>query len=434
MASSSLRAYQYQTVSAAEAVKIIQSHHQVFIHSIAATPLSLVEALTQRSEELESVVINHIHTEGAAPYADKKYEKSFRVNNLFVGSNLRQAVNEGRADYVPIFLSEVPLLFRRRIIDLDVALLQVSMPDDYGFCTLGSSVDISLAAAESAKIRIAEINPQMPRTHGDGVLHISKFDKIVEVNRPLIAHQVIPPNPVETKIGQIIAELIEDGSTLQMGIGAVPDAVLAALSNHKQLGIHTEMFSDGVIPLVVKGVITNELKRKHRNHIVTGFVMGSQEVYDFVNDNPFIRMLDIGYINDTNIIRQNPKVVAINSCIEVDLTGQVVSDSIGSKIYSGVGGQMDFIRGASLSEGGKPIIALPSTTSKGESRIVSMLKPGAGVVTTRANVHYVVTEYGAVNLFGKNIRERAKLLISIAHPQHSEELERQAHDLLKLKV
>jgi len=434
MASSSLRAYQYQTVSAAEAVKIIQSHHQVFIHSIAATPLSLVDALTQRADELEGVGIHHIHTEGAAPYADRKYEKSFRVNNLFVGANLRQAVHEGRADYVPIFLSEVPLLFRRRIIDLDVALLQVSMPDDYGFCTLGTSVDISLAAAESAKIRIAEINPQMPRTHGDGVLHISKFDKIVEVNRPLIAHQIILPNPVETKIGQIIAELIEDGSTLQMGIGAVPDAVLAALGNHKQLGIHTEMFSDGVIPLVVKGVITNELKRKHRNHIVTGFVMGSQEVYDFVNDNPFIRMLDIGYINDTSIIRQNPKVVAINSCIEVDLTGQVVSDSIGSKIYSGVGGQMDFIRGASLSEGGKPIIALPSTTSKGESRIVSMLKPGAGVVTTRANVHYVVTEYGAVNLFGKNIRERAKLLISIAHPQYREELERQAHDLLKLKV
>lgn len=313
-------------------------------------------------------------------------------------------------------------------------MIQVSPPDKHGFCTMGVSVDTSLAAAQTAKTLIAEINPRMPRTNGDGNIHISKFHKVVEVDYPLPQLILPPPDEIETRIGQYIAGLVDNGATLQMGIGAIPNAALAAMSNHKELGIHTEMFSDGILPLIEKGVITNQHKARHRNYLVTGFLAGSQTLYDYVDNNPLVRVLDIQYVNDTAIIRQNPKATAINSAIEVDISGQVCADSIGTKIYSGVGGQMDFIRGSALSEGGKPIIALPSVTNKGISRITSMLNPGAGVVTTRAHVHYIVTEYGVANLFGKSIRERAKALIGIAHPDHRERLAKEAFEIWHVNV
>ncbi|TXB67606.1 acetyl-CoA hydrolase/transferase family protein [Phaeodactylibacter luteus] len=424
----------YQAVSADEAVKLVKSKDKIFIHSAAAAPKTLIAALAARGAELRDVEVLHLHTDAEAPYASEGLGGAFRVNNLFVGANVRGAVQSGRADYIPVFLSEVPLLFRRRILPLDVAMLQVSPPDRNGFCTLGTSVDTSLAAAQSAKVLIAELNPNMPRTHGDGVIHISRFDRVVEVDYGLPELHTPSPSDVELRIGQHVANLVEDGSTLQMGIGTIPNAALLAMKNHRQLGIHTEMFSDGVIDLVERGVITNEHKAKHRNHIVTGFIMGTKKLYDFVDDNPLVRFLDIAYVNDTATIRQNPKVVAINSAIEIDLTGQVCADSIGTRIYSGVGGQMDFIRGASLSEGGKPIIALPSATNKGISRIACMLKPGAGVVTTRAHVHYIVTEYGVAEMFGRNLRQRAQQLIAIAHPDHRERLEREAFEQLHLKT
>lgn len=420
----------YRAVSAEEAVSLVQSHHNIFIHSVAAPPLSLIEALVARAGELQGVHIHHLHVEGNLPYFEEQYASSFRVNNLFTGANARKAVQEGRADYVPIFLSEVPNLFHKKLIPLDVAFLQLSPPDKHGYCSFGTSVDVSVAASKNARYIIAEINPKMPRTLGDGIIHISQVHKVVEVDRPLPQHILPAPTEVERKIGEFVAGIVEDGATLQMGIGVIPDAVLASLTSHKELGIHTEMFADGLIPLIERGIVTNEHKVKHRGRIVSGFVMGSQYLYDYIDDNPLIRMLEIDYVNDVDVIRQNPKVTAINSAIEVDLTGQVCADSIGTKIYSGVGGQMDFIRGASLSEGGKPIIALPSTTSKGESRITSILKQGAGVVTTRAHVHYVVTEYGVAYLYGKNLRDRAKQLIEIAHPAHRERLEREAKEIL----
>jgi acyl-CoA hydrolase len=424
--------HSYKTVTPEEAVSLVKSHDNIFIHSVAAPPLSLIEALAHRAGELRDVHIHHLHVEGDLPYFDEKYSASFRVNNLFTGANARKAVQEGRADYVPIFLSEVPALFYKKIIPLDVAFLQLSLPDKHGYCSFGTSVDVSVAAAKNARYIIAEINPHMPRTLGDGIIHVSKIHKVVEVNRPLPQHILPAPTEVERRIGRYVADLVENGATLQMGIGVIPDAVLASLTSHKELGIHTEMFSDGLLPLLEKGIVTNEHKVKHRGRIVSGFLMGSKKLYDFVDDNPLVRMLDIEYVNDVDVIRQNPKVTAINSAIEVDLTGQVCADSIGTRVYSGVGGQMDFIRGASLSEGGKPIIALPATTSKGESRIVSVLKQGAGVVTTRAHVHYVVTEYGVAYLYGQNLRQRAKQLIDIAHPDHRERLEREAHEWLNL--
>lgn len=424
----------YQPVSAEEAVSIIDSGDNLFIHSAGAAPQKLVQALADRADELHNVSIYQLHTEGQAPYAKPEYANAFRVKNLFVGSNTRRAVNDGRADFIPVFLSDVPRLFRRGIVALDAALLQVSPPDKNGYCTLGISVDTSLAAAQTAKKLIAEINPNMPATRGDGDLHISKFDKVIEVDYELPVVEIPPPNEIEAQIGRYIAGLVENGSTLQMGIGAIPNAALTAMDQHQQLGIHTEMFSDGVLDLVHSGVITNEHKVKHRNHIVSGFLMGSKKLYDFVDGNPLVRMLDIEYVNDTSVIRQNPKVVAINSAIEVDITGQVCSDSIGTRIYSGVGGQMDFMRGAALSHGGKPIIALPSITSKGVSRISTVLNQGAGVVTTRAHVHYIVTEYGVADLFGKSIRERARQLIRIAHPDHRERLSQEAYETWKVKL
>ena len=428
-----MRSKSYSPVTPQEAVSVIRSGDRIFIHTAAAAPQVLVKALAERGGELRNVQIYQLHTEGPAPYADEQYQDSFRVHSLFTGANMREAVQDGRADFVPVFLSDIPRLFRRGVIPLDVAILQVSPPDAHGYVTLGVSVDTSLAAAQSAKVLIAEINPQMPRTQGDGNIHISRFDKVIDVNYPLPSHIIPEPSEIERRIGENIAGLVENGATLQMGIGAIPNAALLAMSNHRELGVHTEMFSDGIIPLVEKGVITNEHKSKHPGHIVTGFLVGSQKLYDFVNDNPLVRVLDIEYVNDTSIIRKNPKATAINSAIEVDITGQVCADSIGTKIFSGVGGQMDFIRGAALSKGGKPIIALPAMTNKGVSRITSMLKPGAGVVTTRAHVHYIVTEFGVAEMWGRSIQERAKAMINIAHPDHREQLIKEAWEIWKIR-
>ncbi len=410
-------------VTAVEAASLIQSGNRVFLQGAAMTPNTLIDALCERHKELRNVEIISIHTEGNAKYANPPYSSSFRMNSCFVGGNVRSMVNSAQGDYIPIFLSEIHLLFRRNILPLDVAIVQVSPPDKHGFCSLGVSVDIALPAIQTAKKVIAQINPFVPRTHGDGIIHIKNIDCAIEVNSPIHTHGVAPISEVEQQIGKHVAGLIEDGATLQMGIGNIPNAVLNNLENHKRLGIHTEMFSDGVLPLIEKGVITGEDKEIKTGKIVTCFAVGSQGLYDFVDDNPLVHFKEAGYTNDTAIIRKNPKVTAINSAIEIDLTGQVCADTIGNRQYSGVGGQMDFIRGASLSQGGKPIFAMPSITAKGISKITPYLKQGAGITTTRAHVHYVATEYGVVNLFGKNLKERANALISIAHPNHRETLE-----------
>ncbi|GAB3544230.1 acetyl-CoA hydrolase/transferase family protein [Spirosoma fluminis] len=409
-----------------QAVTAIQSGNRVFIHSVAQTPHVLINAMVGRAAELKDVEVCHIHTEGPLPYLDAQYHDSFRANSFFIGANMRKQLNQGIGDYVPVFLSEVPLLFKRKILPIDVALIQVSPPDQHGYCSLGPSVDVSLAAIQSAKYVIAQINPRVPRTHGDGLIPVSMLYAAVEVDEPI--YEVLPGeiSAEDRRIGQYVASLVEDGATLQLGIGGIPNATLAELIHHKGLGIHTEMFSDGVIDLVERGVITGEHKTVLPHRIVSAFVMGSQRVYDFIDDNPGVAMKQASYTNDTSIIRRNPKVTAINSAIEIDITGQVCADTIGTYQYSGVGGQMDFVRGASLSEGGKPIIALPSVTSKGLSKIVPFLKEGAGVTTTRAHVHYIVTEYGIADLYGQNLRQRSRALINIAHPDHREELERQA--------
>ncbi|MCU0866016.1 MAG: 4-hydroxybutyrate CoA-transferase [Planctomycetes bacterium] len=412
--------------TAAAAVARIVSGNRVFVHGGAATPTVLLQALAARAAELRGVELVHLHTEGDAPCAAPGLADSFHTNALFLGANIRDAVARGDADYVPAFLSEMPALFRQRVLPLDVALVHVSPPDRHGYCSLGTSVDIARAAVDSAPLVIAQVNPRMPRTHGDGLVHRSRFAAAVEVDTPLPEHGHGEAGAEERAIGRHTAALVEDGATLQMGIGTIPDAVLAALDGHRDLGVHTEMFSDGVLRLVERGVITGRQKKVHPGKLVAGFAMGTRRLYDFLDDNPQVAMLDISYVNDPGVIRRNPKVVAINSAIEIDLTGQVCADSIGTKMWSGVGGQMDFLRGASLSPGGKPILALPSQTGRGISRITPMLKPGAGVVTTRAHVHWVVTEFGAVDLRGKNLRQRAKALISIAHPDHREALERAA--------
>lgn len=419
-------------VNAEESVKFIKSGDHVFIQSVAAAPQTLIKAMTSRSAELRNVEIYHLHTEGVAPYCDPQCIESFHTNSFFIGANVRKAILLGEADFIPCFLSEVPLLMRRGIIPIDVALIHVSPPDRHGYCSLGTSVDTTLAAVQTAKTVIAQVNSRMPRTHGDGILHVSEINYAVEVTDEIPELPFVQPTSEEIAIGKYCAELVEDGATLQMGIGAIPNAVLLALTNHKDLGVHTEMFSDGLIPLIESGVVNGKLKKIHPKKVVASFVMGTRKLYDFIDDNPEIAMLDVAYVNDPAVIRRNPKVTAINSAIEVDLTGQVCADSIGSRMYSGVGGQMDFIRGASVSEGGKPIIALPSRTHKGESKIVPFLKEGAGVVTTRANLHWVVTEYGAVNLYGKTLRQRAIEMISIAHPDHREELSRAAYERFKI--
>uniref|UniRef100_A0A090XA21 ASCT1B n=1 Tax=Acanthamoeba castellanii TaxID=5755 RepID=A0A090XA21_ACACA len=421
------RAYQGrpQMLSADDAVKVIKTGDRVFVHSVAAAPQALIHAMTRRAPELRDVEVCHMHIEGDASYADKKYEGSFKNNNFFVGKNVRKGVQEGRLDYTPVFLSEIPLLFRRGILPLDVALITVSPPDQHGFCSLGTSVDASLAAVQCAKTVIAQVNPHMPRTHGDGFVHESAISFMVDGPAPLIEHKRGKVTETIGKIGKNVAQLVEDGATLQMGIGVIPDAVLAELTHHKKLGIHTEMFSDGIIDLVERGVITGENKVIAPRTITVGFCLGTKRLYDFVHENPAVQFRAIEWVNNPILIKENPKMTAINSAVEVDLSGQICADSIGSKLYSGVGGQMDFMRGAALSHGGKPIIALPSTTSRGESKIVPRLKRGAGVVTTRAHVHWVVTEWGAVNLFGKPVKERMKALISIAHPLHRPWLEKE---------
>lgn len=416
-------------ITAAQAVQAIKSGDRVFIHGSAATPVHLVKALQERHADLKKVEITSITTLGDIDFNAALYRESFFFNSLFVSANTRSVVNSPYGDYVPVFLSQIPKLFKEGFLPIDVALIQVSEPDVHGYCSLGTSVDIARAAVDTSKHIIAQVNPKVPRTHGDGFVHISKFQSLVwhEEELPEVDYGAKTSEAMVT-IGANIASLVEDGATLQLGIGGIPDQVLKNLSNHKDLGLHTEMLSDGVIPLIQNGVINNSLKKINRGKSITSFMIGTKKLYDFVDDNPSIRVMDISYANDTSIIRQNPKVTAINSAIELDLTGQICADSMGTYQYSGIGGQMDFIHGASLSEGGKPIIALPSITSKGISRIVPFLKEGAGVVTTRGHVHWVVTEYGKVNLFGKSLKQRATALISLAHPMHRETLERAFHD------
>jgi len=418
-------------VSPQEAVKVVNSNQRVFVQGAAMTPNLLIDTLCDRYNELKNIEVMHMHTEGEALYTKAPYNETFKTNSCFVGSNVRGAVNSHYGSYIPIFLSEIHLLFKRNILELDVAFIQVSPPDVHGYCSLGVSVDITLAAIQSAKKVVAQINPHVPRTHGDGIIHISQIDIAIEVDKPIHTSHILTPSETELKIGRYVAELVEDGATLQMGIGGIPNVVLNNLTNHKRLGIHTEMFSDGILPLIENGVITGEEKLIKPGKLVTCFAIGSQKLYDFIDDNPSVHFKEACYTNDTAIIRKNPKVTAINSAIEIDLTGQVCADTIGKYQFSGVGGQMDFIRGASLSEGGKAIIAMPSITNKGFSKIVPFLKEGAGVTTTRAHVHYIVTEYGVVNLFGKNLKQRAKALISIAHPNYREELERTSFEVLK---
>jgi len=418
-------------VSIEEAVKIVSSGDRVFFQGAAMTPNELIQGLCARHNELHNVEIVSIHTEGDAQYTLAPFNRSFRLNSCFVGSNVRQSVNSPGGDYIPIFLSEIHLLFKRNILPLDVAFVQVSPPDRHGYCSLGVSVDVALPAVRTAKKIVAQINPSVPRTHGTGIVHVDEIAFAVHVDRPIHEHPPAVITATEHAIGRHVAELIEDGATLQMGIGTIPDAVLTNLGGHQRLGIHTEMFSDGVLPLLESGVITGEEKAVKRGKIVSCFAVGSRKLYDFIDDNPICDFRDAAYTNDTARIRRNPKVTAINSAIEIDLTGQVCADTIGSYQFSGVGGQMDFIRGASLSEKGKPIFAMSSTTKKGVSKITPFLKPGAGVTTTRAHVHYVATEFGVVHLFGKNLKQRAKALISIAHPDHQELLEKAAHDRFK---
>ncbi|MBN4085351.1 acetyl-CoA hydrolase/transferase family protein [Flavobacteriaceae bacterium AH-315-B10] len=418
-------------VSEIDAVSIVKSNNRVFFQGAAMTPNLLIDALCERHEELNNIEIIQVHTHGKAKYTQRPYCNSFKLHSCFVGENVRKGVNTNSGDYIPVFLSEIHWLFRRNILPLDVAFIQVSPPDKHGYCSLGTSVDITIPAIQTAKTVVALINPQVPRTHGDGIIHISNINVAVDVNTPIHTFPLGEPNEIETTIGKHVAGLVENGATLQMGIGNIPNAVLGNLTNHQRLGIHTEMFSDGILPLVELGIITGEEKEIKTGKIVTCFAMGTQKLYDFIDNNPIVHFKEAGYTNDTAIIRQNPKVTAINSAIEIDLTGQICADSIGTYQYSGVGGQMDFIRGASLSENGKPIIAMPSITTKGISKITPYLKQGASVTTTRAHVHYVVTEYGVVNLFGKSLKQRSKELISIAHPNHREILEKEAFKRFK---
>lgn len=414
-------------MNAEEAVAFIKSGDRVFIQGSAATPLHLTAALGRRAANLLRVEIVSLTTLGEMQLLQPDYPDSFYINSLFVSANTREAVNDHRGDYIPVFLSEISRLFQRRYLPLDVAMIHVSPPDQHGYCSLGVSVDITRAAVKNATYVIAQINPHMPRTLGDGLIHVNDIHAMVEVDEALPEVDYLQHiTPEDVQIGKHCASIIEDGATLQMGIGTIPDAVMLELAGHKDLGVHTEMFSDGVLELFKKGVITNRYKKRHRQKIVSTFAIGTKALYDFIDDNPAFAFLESDYVNDTYVISKNPKVVAINSAIEIDMTGQVCADSIGTFQFSGVGGQMDFIRGANLSEGGKPIIAMNSVTNKGASKIVPFLKQGAGVVTTRAHVHYIVTEYGIANLFGKNLKQRAYALIDIAHPDHREMLSQEA--------
>jgi acyl-CoA hydrolase len=416
--------------TAAEAIQLIQSNQRVFLHGSAATPVHLFNEMVAQKHRLQNVELVSITQQGV-DMNNPDLAGHFFMNSLFVSESNRKAVNSGMGDYIPVFLSEIPLLFTRGILPIDVAIVQVSPPDKHGYCSLGTSVDIAGAAVSTAKKVIAQVNPNVPRVHGDAFIPFHKFDAAVWVDEPLQEVSYSSSNPITDKIGKIVAGLVDDGATLQLGIGTIPDSVLKNLTNHKNLGLHTEMFSDGAIPLIQNGTINNSEKKIVNGYCVTSFMLGTKKLYDFADDNPIIKALNINYVNDPRVISLNPKVTAINSAIEIDLTGQVCSDSIGTYQYSGIGGQMDFIRGAALSEGGKPIIAIPSVTNKGISRITPFLKQGAGVVTTRGHIHWVVTEYGAINLFGMNMEQRAKALVKLAHPDHREGLERSAFERFK---
>jgi 4-hydroxybutyrate CoA-transferase len=415
--------YRSKVVTAGQAVTEVRSGHRVYIHPGAAEPEVLVRALIDRAPDLRGVEVIHLLTLGDAGYVKPGMEASFRHVAMFVGANVREAVGSGRADYMPVCLSEIPALFRGGLLPIDVCLIQVSPPDEHGFCSFGVGVDCTKTAAEVARTVIAEVNTEMPRTLGDSFIHVSKIDRIVESQRPILELPRRHAEDLHRRIGGHVAGLIEDGATLQLGIGGIPDAVLDHLTDRRDLGVHTEMFSDGVMDLVEAGVITNEKKSLHRGKIVSGFLMGSKRLYEFVHNNPIVELHPNEYTNDPFVIAANDKMVAVNSALQVDLTGQVCADSMGTSIYSGVGGQADFIRGAARSKGGKPIIALPSTAKGGTiSRIVPMLDPGAGVVTTRADVHYVVTEHGVASLHGRTLRQRTEALIAIAHPDFRERL------------
>lgn len=420
----------YKAVTAQEAVKVIKSGDHVHLSSVASAPKCLIDAMCERgrNKEFKNVYIHHLHTEGEAPYAGEEFEGIFQHDAFFVGANVRKNVQAGYADYIPVFLSETQKLYREGYLPCDVAMVQVCPPDEHGYVSLGTSVDATLAAVEMAKTVIAVVNPKVPRSFGDALIPMSMIDIFVEDDTPLLPAHFSEPNEQEVAIGKYCAELIEDGACLQMGIGAIPNAVLAQLGNHKDLGIHTEMFADGVLPLVEKGIINGKNKALDKGKMVSTFLMGSQKVYDFLDNNPMVAMMDVGYTNDPFVVAQQPKMTAINSALQIDITGQVCADSLGTKFFSGVGGQIDFIYGASRSKGGKAIIAMPSITKNGISKISPILTPGAGCVTTRNHIHWFVTEYGAVNLYGKSLQERARLLISVAHPDHREELDRAAFE------
>ena len=421
---------QIKFTTAQEAVKVIKSGDHIHLSSVASAPQCLIKAMCERGRagELKDVHIHHLHTEGPAPYSEPEFEGVFQLDSFFVGGNVRKTTQAGYADYIPVFLSETQKLYRSGAVPCNVAMIQVSRPDKHGFVSLGTSVDATLAAVECADTVIAVVNKYVPRAFGDAMIPMSKIDLFVEDDQPLEEAHFTEPNEVEVAIGKHCAALIEDGATLQMGIGAIPNAVLAQLGGHENLGIHTEMFADGVLPLVRAGVINGEAKNIDKGKMVSTFLMGSNDVYNFIDDNPAVLMKDVGYTNDPYIIAKNDKVTAINSALQVDLTGQVCADSLGRKFYSGVGGQVDFVYGASLSKGGKAIIAMPSITNKGVSKICDTLLPGAGVVTTRNHMHWFVTENGAVDLYGKSLQERARLLISVAHPSAQEELDRAAFE------
>ena len=421
-----------QYVSAEEAVSLIKSGDRIFSHGSACTPNLLIDELAKQSTRLKNVEFVSITQQGKVEIAKPQYKDSFFINSLFVSTPVREAVNSERGDFVPVFLSEIPMLFKSDILPLDVAMVTVTPPDRHGYCTLGTSVDVARSAVDHAKIIIAQVNPRMPRTHGDGMIHVSKIDKLVWHEEELLTIDYSAKvTDCEMIIGKNVAELIDDRSTLQMGIGTIPDAVLQCLHNHKDLGVHTEMISDGIVDLVAKDIVNNKFKGTHSNCTITSFAFGTRKLYDYIDDNPAFSFMDVEHVNYPINIMKNKKMVAINSAIEIDLTGQVCADSIGTFQFSGIGGQMDFMRGAALSEGGKPIIAISSRTKKGVPRIVPLLKPGAGVVTTRGHIHWVVTEFGATNLYGKSLKQRAKALINISHPDDREMLEKETFERFK---
>ncbi|MEC4112528.1 acetyl-CoA hydrolase/transferase C-terminal domain-containing protein [Myroides pelagicus] len=420
-----------KNLTAVQAAKLIKSNDRIYVHSVASTPNHLIDAIVERADELSNVEFCHIHTLGKAPYAGPKFKDSFKVNSFFIGGNVRHTIKAGNGTYTPVFLSELPKLFRENLVALDVVLLQVSTPDANGFCSLGPSVVAEPAAIANAKLVIAQVNKYLPRTFGDATIHSSHIDVMVEYDTPILTEYSATISDAEDKIGAYIAEMIEDGSTLQMGIGSIPEAVLQKLKNHKYLGLHTEMFADGVIDLIEAGALDCSRQKTTNNKAMSTFCVGTEKLYNYINDNPFFVFKECSHTNDPFIIRQNPNVVAINSAVEIDVTGQICADSIGHRLYSGVGGQVDFMRGATMSKGGKAIIALSATTKKGKNKIVPALKAGAGVVTSRAHAQFVVTEFGVADLRGKSIDQRVQALANIAHPNFREDIVKEYYQSIR---